>query len=216
MPSRNEHDKKEPHATPPETLAEIAEHAWDELVGAVRDRHHGFHLPTLATVNPDGSPEARIVVLRAVDRGARSVACHTDARSPKAEQIDARPSSAWVFYDPARRLQIRALGLTVLEDVETSEAAKAAWTRTDPSARRCYLGPNAPSQTATEPTANLPAAFERTLPSEEQSAPGTANFRRVVTTVTSLDWLHLRHDGHRRALFTWDASGEMRSTWLEP
>jgi pyridoxamine 5'-phosphate oxidase len=40
------------------------------LIRGVRDRHAPTRHPTLATVTPDGRPQARTVVLRAADQPA--------------------------------------------------------------------------------------------------------------------------------------------------
>jgi hypothetical protein len=47
-------------------------------------------------------------------------------------------------------------------------------------------------------------------------ARGRADFRAVVITADSLEWLWLGHDGHRRARYAWDGAGVLTATWLAP
>ena len=54
--------------TPLQTPHEIREQIWRELTRASQDRHHAWRTPVLATVDGDGFANARVVVLRKVDR----------------------------------------------------------------------------------------------------------------------------------------------------
>ncbi|MEM6785604.1 MAG: pyridoxamine 5'-phosphate oxidase [Bacteroidota bacterium] len=66
------------------------------------------HAMTLATVDADGVPDARIVLCHAFD--ARGFAFMTDARSPKAQHLAAYPQAALVFYWEPLERQVRIRG----------------------------------------------------------------------------------------------------------
>ena len=74
-------------AARPETLAEVEASVWHELAQAVRDKHHGWRVAVLATVDGPAA-DARSVVLRDLDAPSRTLLMYTDARSPKAETFD--------------------------------------------------------------------------------------------------------------------------------
>jgi pyridoxamine 5'-phosphate oxidase len=61
----------------------------------------------LATVTPDGQPDARYVLIRDVD--GRGFVFHTNYDSPKSHQLDANPRAAGVFtwLDLHRQVRVR-------------------------------------------------------------------------------------------------------------
>lgn len=205
------------HPPHPPTLDAVLEEAWRLLVRGVADRKHAFHQPVLATIDEHALPCARTVVLRRVVPEDRLVICHTDRRSPKVAQLERTPIASWAFYDPRSRVQIRIRGRTRIELPGESSVAEEAWAATRLMSRRCYLAPSGPSTPTETPSINLPDDLATASPDEGRSEAGRANFAALVTRVDRLDWLRLRHDGHRRALFEWaDRAAEPRATWLEP
>ena len=84
--------------------------AWlaGELTAATASARHPLHLATLATIDADGCPQARTVVLRHVDPARGEIRFHTDVRSPKVAAIRRDPRVALPWYDPARRVQVRS------------------------------------------------------------------------------------------------------------
>ena len=92
-----------------------------------------------------------------------------------------------------------------------------AWQRTAPMSRRCYLAPNVPGSVSDEPSANLPDDLLVADPNYERSEDGKANFAVVESRVERMDWLLLKHSGHRRAKFEWGEDGDLLlADWLEP
>jgi len=197
-------------------LSEIPGSAWTMLVRAVRDRRHAFRTPVFCTVDAqDGTPRARTVVLRHADPDALELRCHTDRRSVKLREIEREPMVAWLFYDTKARVQlrIRARAMVHLDGAVFEEA----WERTALMSRRCYLAPHAPGSAADGPSANLPDDAMDSDPSPQRSEAGRANFAVVQTRVLEMDWLWLRHDGHRRCGFVWDEEGKLvQAGWLQP
>jgi pyridoxamine 5'-phosphate oxidase len=75
---------------------------------------------TLATSTPDGTPSARIVLLKGVDQ--RGFVFFTDYRSRKGGELEANPRVALVFHWPALERQVRIEGRASRVDREESKA----------------------------------------------------------------------------------------------
>ena len=75
---------------------------------------------TLATAGPDGTPSARIVLLKGFDQ--RGFVFFTDFRSQKGRQLERNARAALVFYWPELERQIRITGATATVGREESEA----------------------------------------------------------------------------------------------
>lgn len=73
---------------------------------------------TLATVDADGLPDARIVLLKDVD--ARGFTFFSNQESAKGEQLWAQPAAALVFHWKSLRRQVRVRGS--VEQVSAAEA----------------------------------------------------------------------------------------------
>jgi pyridoxamine 5'-phosphate oxidase len=73
---------------------------------------------TLATVDADGRPDARVVLLRGLD--GRGAVWFTNRRSAKGRQLGAVPAAALVAYWPQLDRQVRLQGpVTELSDAES-------------------------------------------------------------------------------------------------
>ena len=73
---------------------------------------------TLATATPDGKPSARMVLLKQVDHDG--FVFFTNYNSSKAEQLDANPFAALVFYWSQLDRQVRVEGSISKTSVEES------------------------------------------------------------------------------------------------
>jgi pyridoxamine 5'-phosphate oxidase len=93
---------------------------------------------TLATATPDGKPSARMVLLKQVDHDG--FVFFTNYRSAKAEQLDANPFAALVFYWVQLDRQVRVEGSVT----KTSEQESRDYFRTRP--RESQIGAWASSQ----------------------------------------------------------------------
>ena len=196
------------------TLETLEDHIWALLVRGKADRRHGFHLPVVATGSPSGGVDARTVVLRRVDRSRRMLAFHTDARSPKLQQLTAGASVAWVLYAPKLKQQVRARGrVAALSPAVVEEA----WAQTGLSSRRCYLVSAAPGSPITAPEEGWVHGLSGANPTAAESEAGRAAFTVVETIIEHIDWLYLQARGHLRASLTWsDAREAFDSTWIVP
>jgi hypothetical protein len=188
-------------------LGGTLEHAWALLARGVADRHSGFHTLQVATIGPDGAPRLRTVVLRGVDVSARTIRFHTDARSPKVEDIAADPRVALHLYDKGTKIQLRLTGTARVH--REGAVADAAWAGTRDFSRICYRVARAPGEPIPEPRDGLPPT------GHPDAEAGREAFRVVVTHVATLEWLYLAHAGHRRALFSFDGANPA-ATWLVP
>lgn len=198
-------------------LADVLDSCWNGLEVAARDRRHPWRLPVLATLAADGSPASRTVVLRHVDRAAPSIACHTDARSPKVLEVASEPRISWTFYDPQAQVQLRVRAMATVHLGRAEDPiALERWERTSLSSRRCYLAPNPPSEASDAPSANLPEGLLDRSPVPGEDLPGLANFAVIATRPIAFDWLLLRASGHRRARFVLEGDGSPAATWVEP
>ncbi|RPF72853.1 flavin-binding protein [Aurantiacibacter spongiae] len=168
-----------------------------------------MHAPVVATADA----RARVMVLRAVTRGADSgrltLRFHTDARSPKVGVVTRDPRIGVLFYDADAKVQIRVRGRGRIE--RDGPVADAAWEESTNFARRCYLAEAGPGTPADAPTSGLPDWAEGIQPSDSQIAPARQHFAVMLVDLYELDWFYLDNDGHRRARYadgTW--------TWVVP
>ncbi len=81
---------------------------------------------TLATVAEDGTPDARIVLLKGAD--ARGFVFYTDYRGRKAQELDTAPRAALVFWWAELERQVRVVGRVE----RTSREESAAYFATRP------------------------------------------------------------------------------------
>src|SRR5690349_17434654 len=94
-------------ASATDDLATIEARVWAELTHAADTRGHGWRTPVLATVGGSAGCDARVVVLREVQADQRELVFYTDARSPKAAQIEANPAAVMVMWSAELGWQLR-------------------------------------------------------------------------------------------------------------
>jgi pyridoxamine 5'-phosphate oxidase len=96
-------------------------------------REAGLYLPesmTLATSTPDGSPSARLVLLKRHDE--RGFVFFTNYESRKAEELEVNPRAALAIHWPILQRQVRIEGTVE----KTSEEDSFAYFRTRPRGSR--------------------------------------------------------------------------------
>jgi len=193
-------------------LAEALDTGWRLLVRGGADRRSPMHTPVVASIDIQGRPDVRVMVLRAADRASASLRFHTDARSPKCAELHGRAVSV-LAYHPGEAIQLRATGAAQV--VGDGEDVDRIWTQSTPFARRCYLAAAAPGTALMAPASGLPDWVEGRKPTEAELAPARANFALVMISIDAIDWLHLAQTGHRRALFRRDGN-DWRGEWRVP
>jgi pyridoxamine 5'-phosphate oxidase len=201
------------HFADKDSLDAILNDIWQRLVRGKADRRSPFHTPFVASVNANGAPQQRVMVLRHVDREAATLRFHTDLRSGKVGQLNANDQVSVIGYDAGAKVQIRLSGKGILSP--SGDVADSAWTASASSSRRGYLAEIAPGTESDVATSGLPPAFEGSVPTLPQTESGRQNFAVLLVTVKRLEWLYLASDGHRRAVFT-PTSGQWIGQWLVP
>ncbi|WP_439546258.1 pyridoxamine 5'-phosphate oxidase family protein [Sandarakinorhabdus sp.] len=194
-----------------EDLPTILADAWRLLVRGGADRRSPLHTPAVASVDADGLPQARVMVLRKADAATATLRFHTDARSPKVAELDGRPVSV-LAYHAGENIQLRIAGTARIgrDDAEVD----GIWNQSTTFARRCYMAEQAPGTPLPGPASGLPEWIEGQQPTIDQIAPARPNFAVLWVQVTAIDWLHLANSGHRRAVFR-RADG-WRGMWVAP
>jgi len=188
-----------PDATPAECLAE----AFRLLSRGVADRRSAFHTVTLATVGPDGAPEARTLVLRGFEPATRTIRLHSDSRSAKVTALEADPRCVIHLYDAPAKIQLRLSGRAALH--RSDALADAAWAASRDAARMVYAVQPAPGTAVAAP----PVA-------PQDPVAGRAWFALLLVRVDRLEWLELAASGHRRARFAWTGDSPAEASWLVP
>ncbi|RSS37925.1 pyridoxal 5'-phosphate synthase [Streptomyces sp. WAC08241] len=94
----------DPADAPPGPLALF--HDW--FTAAVAAGQSEPHTPALATVDEDGRPDVRVVMLHGADARGWHFASHST--SAKGRQLAARPEAALAFYWPVQGRQVRVRG----------------------------------------------------------------------------------------------------------
>ena len=168
-------------------LAEIESAVWAELGQAVRLKDHPWRVGVLATRDGAGA-DARSVVLRELDAATRRLLIYTDARSPKARQIEAHPAALLVLWSPALGWQLRVRLELELQTSGLAVSSRWAKLKLTPAAQD-YLSPLPPGSPLDAPAAAPPQRESRD------------HFAVIAAEVRAIDWLELAAPGHRRAVF---------------
>lgn len=167
---------------------------WQELSRATKDRHHEWRTPALATVDSEGNPKVRTIVLRHADASAWTLQAYSDLRSPKCQQLMQSPCAQLVCWSVRRSWQLRiSVHASVMVD---GESVEKAWERMRQSkSSKDYLSPQAPG--------HVLATQNDAIDLQNSS---NHHFLAVLSfQVLSMDWLALGKGLHRRAHI--DASG---------
>ena len=186
----------DPHAWARD-LSTLHAEVWRRLVRGVHDRRAPARHPTLATVSPDGRPQARTVVLRAADKPTGTLDVHTDLESAKVRDLQTTPFAALHVWDSSAHLQMRLdASVTVLTGRDVSDI----WESIPEQSRRSYGGTPEPGQPVAQ-------ALDYT------KAPDPACFALLRLELMTIDALHLG-PSHRRARF--DRVDDWAGEWLAP
>ena len=168
---------------------------WTELENAIGDRAHSWRTPVMASIDTQGLPQARTLVLRELDKGQWRLSAYTDHRSPKVAQLHHHPYASLVFWSSALKWQLRISARVAMQT--QGERVDALWqTLKQTSAASDYLAGNPPGSTL----ANAETA------SAKSHALGILDFY-----VLEMDWLALNAQGHKRARLDRE-----RIEWLVP
>jgi pyridoxamine 5'-phosphate oxidase len=147
----------------------------------------------LASVDADGRPRARSVIVRDVtDSGDLWVA--SDARSQKNAQLRQRPQADLVFWLPARREQFRVLcRARVIGAGEDEPRRRRAWLMLNDASRALFVWP-APGR----PRGDCDLDFAAAVPAGD---PIPDSFELLVLSAVEVDHLELGPFPHRRTRY---------------
>ncbi len=166
-------------------------------------RHPVARYAQLATVDADGAPRCRTVVVRGLVEAPRGVWFVTDARSGKAEELAREPRVELCWYFAGLREQYRLRGRVE----ELDEAAREdAWARLSPSSRGTFLWP----------PPGTPRTDDDMFPPETRGTTPVPCFRALRLVADAVDFLSLRDAPHERVRWTRDATGEWNDVRVRP
>ena len=183
-------------------LSKILPTTWQFIEEGVHRRDSAAHTPALCTIGIDGHPNVRSMVLRAANRGDRTLVFHTDNRSSKIREILSSSRASVLFYDAKEKIQLRLkCELSIyLNDKQTKER----WNDMQEMSRICYQTEFSPGEVIDFPQ------------TQNRLADGFSNFAVLEARIYCLEWLYLSSKGNRRAIFRWTTSGEETKDWLVP
>ena len=188
------------------SLDTMLEKAFLTISNGVNDAKSYFHTPTVCTFEGQDI-SARTVVLRDFNKQERVLRFHTDQRSPKISQIKENNKATVHAYDQGEKIQIRLKGN--IEVHHQDSITKKAWENTREMSKECYSVADAPGLSIDDPN-----AFDIDAKNLDLEL-GYANFCVVLFQFDSLEFLHLKGSGHRRAKHVW-LNNYLSSSWLIP
>lgn len=192
------------------SLSDTLKQAWACMEAGAAPGKSRFSMVQVANIGEDGRPRARTVVIRNVDVAARTLAFHTDRRSPKVKELQSDPRVTVVGYDMEAGQQVRIEGAARLH-IADSEAL-AAWGESRAEARVGYRRQNAPGEALADP--KMGDAQADALTPADQTL-GFDRFCWVVIQATKVDWLSLSSPDHRRSIHRWNGA-DWDSSWVAP
>ena len=176
------------------------EYILERLAMAPTKVDEAWRTPALATLDMQGFPTLRTVVLRAYRD--RHLELHTDTRSAKWDELGKDLQVAWCFWDPETKEQLRIQGRCTLHHQDA--ISQEAWKQLPAHTQASYSVDSAP-KTPIQDASGF--EFREDLLDE--------HFGVIRSTTDSVDWLQLGRPKHKRAQFTW-LQDAWQSTWLVP
>ena len=175
---------------------------WQWLQFAVESGVPEPHAMTLSTVDAEGFPDARFLILKDLD--ARGWHFATDAQSPKGRQLAQQPRLALTFYWPKLGRQVRIRGTAARLD---SEAGRADFLARSPSSRATALlgRQGQPLDSLTQFEDRLAATLSALQIVPDTYAPHWSVYAVAPETVEF--WQGDRDRRHRRLLYTRQPDG---------
>ena len=188
----------------------IHDFIWEKLLEGVNKSSSPFHFANISTINFSGYPSSRTIVIREIDKKKYKIFFNTDVRSNKWKELKKNSQTTLHFYDNKLKTQLRFFGKTNLH--YKNDIWKKAWDNTTLNSRECYASPYSPSTYINDPN-KIDEKFNKLEKSNLNKY--NKNFGRIEINVEYIDWLYLKHSGHRRAKFTYD-NDIIISKWLAP
>ena len=174
---------------------------------------HPFHIACVATINIDGFPESRFLVLREANLESKYLLFQTDIRSNKINSIKSNPHAEVVFYDKESKIQVR---IPVKIQVHNQDdVTLKRWNLLQHYSKLCYSTPNAPGDLLNDPSDN-DIDYSKHATKQELLESGYVNFSVLMCFFDKIEYLYLSSKGHIRACIYWNDKGEKELQWLAP
>lgn len=173
------------------------------LTNAVENAKTLFHSPTVSSIDDSGI-NSRVMVLREFNLKKRFMRFHTDYRAPKIKQYKKNNIASVLCYDPILKIQIKLQG--IIDVNYHNSITRSAWDGSTTRSKKCYSVKGGSSLKISNPG-------EYDL-KDGNIEDGYMNFAVLIFSFTTLEFLHLKSSGHRRALHTW--GDKLQSSWLVP
>jgi len=173
------------------------------LTNVVENAKTLFHSPTVSSIDESGI-NSRVMVLREFNLKKRFMRFHTDYRAPKIKQYKKNNIASVLCYDPILKIQIKLQG--IIDVNYQNSITRSAWDGSTTRSKKCYSVKGGSSLKISNPV-------EYDL-KDGNIEDGYMNFAVLIFSFTTLEFLHLKSSGHRRALHIWD--DELQSSWLVP
>ena len=174
----------------------LSREVWHRLHAAADDPSHPMRLLTLATIDDQGRPDARILVLRGADCLLRCLWFHTDARSAKVKELANFPFACAIGYDSRDGVQLRIRGNVKLH--RDCELAERHWEQTDFHVRHAYAVPSKPGEPLSRPDPLM--RLHRDQLAAGDLAQARRNFAVIELVISEIEWLQVSDVGDRRAV----------------
>ncbi|MEV6906380.1 pyridoxal 5'-phosphate synthase [Amycolatopsis sp. NPDC051071] len=152
------------------------------------------HALTLSTVDAEGMPDARVVILKDVDGDTWAVA--TSSESPKGVQLAKNPHAALTFFWPGRGRQIRLRGPVAPAAPEVSAADFLA--RPPASRVEAFIGRQ--SRVLEDPADLDSAAGDARRWVEENPGVAPETWTRYLVTPSEVEFWQASHDRRHKRL----------------
>jgi len=146
------------------------------------NKKHPYRNFYLATVNKEGFPEVRTVVLRKFDPNEFLFTIYTDARTPKMASLSAFPFAELLFYDSRKLTQVRVRA----KCIERSKD-EVAFSQQHENAQKDYTTSLAPG----EPIKSM----------DDINYLHKNHFIKLIFKAEKIDFLRLMRPNHQRAVF---------------
>lgn len=179
------------NATP--SLAETLDQVWDLLT-----QPGTTHLASLATIDENGAPQARVVAVREFNRIQAKVTFQVDLLSLKLKGLTSDPRATLLIWMPKDLVQLRLSGTT---EIITGARVLHLWDQT-PEAHREAYGHVPPPGTA------IGASDDWSI------APSAERLAVLEISLSHIDVVSLEPAGHRRAEFL--HKNNWLGQWLSP
>lgn len=192
-----------------EQLNEIDTANWQALSQAALNKEHALRQLVISSVNTEGEPQSRLLILRHADAVSRTLTFHTDIRSPKWQQLQTQNTVSVLAYDTSQSTQLRLSGKVTLYS-PTAEITKQTWLSLSTWTQSNYCG-GPPGKRCAQAHNGIGE------PTEQQSARGKQVFGLIEFQAASMDWYTHQRGRVNRAMFQYNTHGNLTdASWLNP